>query len=739
MTHLFATTGATKRIQITPRAYQREDLANTVKLYDDGVRGVLCRLATGLGKTICACMAIDEWLAQGPNNRAMVISYEKQLVWQFAEEIEDVLRITPGIEMEKESIKPGKVPRIVVASRQTLLRQKLATEEQKAELAGYGIDSIGLATHKLARRALKELAAGMDPQLIRETFEEHNASYQCNHAVGGVSRLYKFSHELNWLVVWDEAHKHAHKLTSVGHIHDWFHQNPASWDKGLTATPKRFDGVNIGHKMFPGVAVDYPLTAAVADGYAVPYIQKYIVCDDVDFSQLKKVAGDFDEGDLERVLFAEGQLAKLCEPMLDMVGDRRTLIFSPTVQTAKDVTNYINARRELTCPDCDKITWIASMLIGDGAKCECGHVFSETDITKHGHQAGVVYGEIPPKQRREIYRQHQSGGIQFLSVCGLCKEGYNDPDIGAVAVFRPVSKKASSLAEQMKGRASRVLRGLIEGVDDKEERLRLVAESSKPNALVIDLVGITGLADCASTVSIYAEGRDDEVVTRAEELTISGDCEDVQEAIDEAQRQVDEEREERARLRKEQEERDREEAERRAKARAEVKYTTHDIGHGTDYDPHAATDKQMNYLRFLGIEILGRSISRRQAGRMITQMKDEGMSASEVAYANGIADEHWELATASVKQQWLLARHGINGQGMTRREASEVIDRIKNGQPTPDLLARKLRSKIETSMNDKQLTEVAHEIRRARRDGGISIEEYESLVAAGKHARENMF
>lgn len=735
---LFAPSRSTRRLQITPRAYQVEDSAETTKLYRRGVRGILCRLATGLGKTICACMTIDEWLANGPEYRAMVISYEKQLVWQFAQEIEDVLRITPGIEMEKESVPRTRIPKIVVASRQTLLRKKLTTDEQKLELEEYGISDVGLTTSALAKRFLKELSEGVDPQLIREAIEEHNAHWECNHDVGGVSRLYKFPHELNWLAVWDEAHKHAHKLTSVGHIHDWFHQNPTSWDKGLTATPKRFDGVSIGDKMFPGVSVDYPLTSAIRDGYAVPYIQKYIVCDEVDFTQLKQVAGDYDESELERVLFAEGELAKLCEPMLDMVDNRRTLIFSPTIQTAKDVANYVNARREMTCPQCGMISWIPSMLISDGATCKCGHVYSETDITKHGHQAGIVYGDIPPKQRREVYRQHQSGAIQFLSVCGLCKEGYNDPDIGAVAVFRPVSKKASSLAEQMKGRASRVQRGLIEGVKDAEERLKLIKESDKPNALIIDLVGITGLADCASTVSIYAEGRDDEVVSRAEELQIEGTVEDVQEAMDEAERQIEEEREERARLRKEQEERDREEAERRAKAKAEVSYSTYGIGHGANADPNVATTKQMNYIRFLGMEIVDRILTRRQAGRIITQLKDEQMTVEDVAYSNGIESQHWEHAFASVKQSRFLARKGINAQKMTRAQASAAIDAIKNpGSQVESAAYTKFHTAIDDCATDDDLTRVAREIRHSR--NVLADNEYVALITHGKEARNNLF
>ena len=735
MADLFTLIEPRTRLTITPRAYQAEDLANSLALYDQGVRGVLTRVFTGGGKTISACMGIDGWLNRGPDYYAMVISYEKQLVWQFAQEIEDVLGITPGIEMEKEEVDRRRIPKIVVASRQTLMMKKLATDEQLDALREYGLDDFGLLTASVAKRMLRELQQGADPQLGRDVIQEHNARWECNHEVGAVSRLFKFPVEKNWLIVWDEAHKHAHHLRTVGPLHDWFHRNPASWNKGLTATPKRFDGVSIGDKMFPGVSIDFPLTKAVKEGYAVPYIQKYICCDTVDFRQIKQIAGDFDEGELERVLFAEGELAKLCEPMLDMVGSRRTLIFSPTVQTAKDVCNYINARREMTCPECTAVKWVPYMLIGDGAVCPCGHVFSDADVTKTGHQAGVVYGEMPPKARKEIYRQHQGGAMQFLSVVGLCREGYNDPDIGAVAVFRPVTKKASSLAEQMKGRASRPIRGLIECCDSAEERLRRIAESDKPNALIIDLVGITGLADCASTASIYADGREDAVVERAAELQVQG-VEDVLEALDEAERQIGEEREEAARLRKEEEERQRQEAERRAKADAEVKYTTHDIGYGSD--PMMMTEAQRKGLRYRGIDICGVPPSKRQASRMIGQLED-GIPVEEVIRTNRIKEEQWQPARPSVKQQRLLLGLGVrNVQNRTPKEAGLTIGIIKEAQASPAKYADAIWEKIKTLKSLDELKAAGRAVNAGKRQGWLDAIEYQALVNLGRETQTRL-
>ena len=137
-----------------------------------------------------------------------------------------------------------------------------------------------------------------------------------------------------------------------------------------------------------------------------------------------------------------------------MVGDRPRFIFSPGILMAKSVSLYINARVQAECYACGQRGWYPEKLIGDSAECKCGRLIDPSRITKSGDQSRSMDGSTNPKDRRETYTAHQTGRFQFLSVCGLCREGYNDPDISCVAVFRPVSKKASSLAEQMKERAA---------------------------------------------------------------------------------------------------------------------------------------------------------------------------------------------------------------------------------------------------------------------------------------------
>ena len=63
----------------------------------------------------------------------------------------------------------------------------------------------------------------------------------------------------------------------------------------------------------------------------------------------------------------------------------------------------------------------------------------------------------------------------------------------------------------MKGRGCRPLRGIVDGLDSPEDRLAAIKASAKPNALIIDLVGITGMGKAKTTAHILNTGKPDEI------------------------------------------------------------------------------------------------------------------------------------------------------------------------------------------------------------------------------------
>ena len=159
------------------------------------------RMATGTGKTITACLCCERWLDRHPNNRCMVISYEKQLVWQFAQEIEDVLNFKPGIEMAQECLDPYDIPKIVVASRQTLLRAAPSTKEQAVKMLEVGLLRTEAVPKRRAGQILESLSDGWTLDWAQEEVDEINADSRANRDIGSFSRVFKFDPQLELAAV----------------------------------------------------------------------------------------------------------------------------------------------------------------------------------------------------------------------------------------------------------------------------------------------------------------------------------------------------------------------------------------------------------------------------------------------------------------------------------------------------------------------------------------------------------
>ena len=596
--------------QYTPRPYQLEAKQNAFSLFEDGKEGALIRLNTGGGKTFIGSWIAKEWIDRSDDHFCIVIAHERQLVTQFAEEIHDLLGITVGIEMATDgyvTFGESWTPKIIVASRATLMVDK----NQR-------------------------------------------------------SRLFKFDNKKNWLQIHDECHRWSYRLKACKPIVDWFAQNPESKRLGLSATPERGDGVSL-ERLYPGIALDYKMydinggPSAVNDGWAVPYDQRFVEVAGVDFKNLREVAGDFQKDELEEILNHKEQIDSLIKPTLDLVGQRRTILFNPGVAMAESVANAINAER--------------AYQIRTNGECIFG-------------SAASLDGSADDVTRKRIFGRHQSGEIQFLSVCGLCREGYNDPGIQAVAVFRPT--KSRSLAEQMKGRGCRPLKGTVDGLDSPQERRDAIAASDKPNCMVVDLVGITGLADVASTASIMADGKSDDVIKRANENALEKDGPvDMSDEIRNAEQELDAEEKERLRIQKqEQDEADRiakqkifEEAKQRAKLRTEVKYDQRKVSSGEGFEVHSSGGNQAGVMTFgkhkgekyenVPRHYLNWCIENINNGKIQAQCKAAlDAKSPHPQQENPVASN--PFAPATEKQKRVLEMHGYS-TNVTSGQAGDII------------------------------------------------------------------
>ena len=262
-------------------------------------------------------------------------------------------------------------------------------------------------------------------------------------------RAAKFKPDDFGLVVIDEAH-HA-VASTYRRVISYFAQNPEMRLLGVTATPKRADELAMG-QVFDSVSYDYGIEPAIGDGWLVPVHQHVIKVEGLDFSKARTVAKDFNEADLEKILIEEKILHQTVAPMIELAGDRPTLVFACTVKHAELLAAVIDRYKR--------------------------------------DSVAAISGKTPKDVRRKLIDRFKRGEIQFLVNCAIFLEGFDAPTTAVVAMARPT--KSLSLYTQILGRGTRPLPGIVDGLETPDERKTSIADSAKPGMFVLDFAGNAG-------------------------------------------------------------------------------------------------------------------------------------------------------------------------------------------------------------------------------------------------------
>lgn len=220
------------------------------------------------------------------------------------------------------------------------------------------------------------------------------------------SRLALFNKSYFDTIIIDEAH---HALsTSYQAILNYFDTADIL---GVTATPDRSDMQNLG-KVFDSLAYEYTLRDAINSGYLVK-IRVQTLPLHIDFTNVKITAGDFQAGDIGRVL--DPYLEQIADTLLDYK-DRKIVVFLPLIETSQK---------------------FCKMLI------------------ERGFNAAEVNGNS--KDRNEITEDFANGKYNVLCNSMLLTEGWDCPSVDCVIVLRPTKSRA--LYTQMIGRGTRLCEG----------------------------------------------------------------------------------------------------------------------------------------------------------------------------------------------------------------------------------------------------------------------------------------
>jgi len=522
--------------------------------------------------------------------------------------------------------RPGKA--LIIAHRAELIYQAKATLET---LTGEPV-SIEMA----------DRYARMDHNIVVATVQTLITG------MGGDGRMIAFDPDDFSLLVTDEGH-HA-PAASYKRIYEYFHRNPKLKHLGVTATPDRADEAAMG-QVFESVAMTYEIADAIRDGWLVPIKAVPIHVAGLDYSSIRTTAGDLNGADLARVMEVEAPLHEMTQAIVEVVCQapqdslaaamahededgfaaemqafvaqyppRKTVIFAASVAHAERLSEILNR-------------WMP------GRSC-------------------WVCGKTPKDERAQLFADYKAGRYAFLVNVGVCTEGFDEPSIEVVVMARPTKSRA--LYAQMLGRGTRALPGVVDGPETPDDRKAAIAASDKPALCCVDFVGNCGKHCLMTPADILGGNYDDDVVERAAKIAQKEDRAgaDVQEALDEAKRQVEAEK---AR-----------DVARRAKVRVGGKYQ---IGHSIDPFKmfNVVPQRERGWERGKPVTDKMRQALERQ------KLWEDGMSFSTARQLlQGMGDRR-EKGLCSFRQANLLCKNGLP-PNVSFDVAKKWIDRIAGNQ-----------------------------------------------------------
>lgn len=333
---------------------------------------------------------------------------------------------------------------------------------------------------------------GLDEWGIGIELAESRAPKSAQVVVGSVQTV-KGLHRLpEWtpdVIITDEAHRSA--ASSYRAIYKRFGvEEGKCLHIGCTATAKRTDRQSLYAMKPDGTRVvltdkrnksryeadplecvyhthcyEFSVLDAIEGGWLVPIVghsvQTSTNLDDVETD----TDGDFKEGQLQKAVDNAERTIEAINAWKEIAGKRQTIVFCAGVEHAYHAAELWN------------------QAFGEGTAAALG-----------GEEAQDTF------KRAGLLSDFQQGKLRVLCNMGLFTEGTDLPTCACIVHLRPT--KSWNLFVQMTGRGSRVLPGVLEGIDDAYERRAAIAASAKPDCIVIDMVDICESNDLCTVPSI---------------------------------------------------------------------------------------------------------------------------------------------------------------------------------------------------------------------------------------------
>lgn len=372
------------------RGYQREALDAVFGAWAEGVKRPAVVLATGLGKTVIFAHLIKEF--RNSYRHGQPDKGRRVIVLVHRDELADQAMV------KIRSVAPG-----------------LSVGKVKAGDNDIRADVMVCSVQTLAVKGRRDQILGVQA------------------SAGNVG-----------LIVTDECHHGA--AASYRKVYDAF---PDALQLGVTATLARGDGVGLGG-VWDEVVYAKSSLWGMHHGYLAPVRGQRVQINGLDMSGVKSSRGDWQAGDLGRVLEETHADEAIARAYVEHAKDRPGVVFTPTVATAVAAAGALNDA---------------------------------------GIATEVISGDTSREERTDIFRRYREGSVQVLANCMVLTEGFDAPWASCAVIARPT--QSNPLYIQMVGRVLRPWPG-------------------KVDALVLDVVGASAsnklqtLINLDPTVPVHA-------------------------------------------------------------------------------------------------------------------------------------------------------------------------------------------------------------------------------------------
>ena len=227
-------------------------------------------------------------------------------------------------------------------------------------------------------------------------------------------RLARLKKEGFGLMIIDEAHHSTaasyHKvIEELG----FFTGSPDKLLVGVTATPKRSDGVGLS-RIFQEIAFERSMPTMIRSGYLSQLLGKQVLTK-IDLSDVADRKGDFISSQLSKVVNIPERNELIVENYIEFAFERKkSLAFCVDVKHAQDLADSFQGK---------------------------------------GISAKAIYGAMSPEDRLETLKGFSEGKYKVLTNCQILTEGFDEPSIDCIVLARPT--KSGTLFAQMVGRGTR--------------------------------------------------------------------------------------------------------------------------------------------------------------------------------------------------------------------------------------------------------------------------------------------